>query len=37
MGLLKSVKRRACDVFVDVVALLTRETVLFMVNVNKTF
>jgi len=29
MRLLKSVKRRACDVFVDVAASLTRETVLF--------
>jgi len=37
MGLLKSVKHRACDVFVGVVASLTRETVLFMGNVNKTF
>jgi len=37
MGLLKSVKRRACDVFVDVAASLTRETVLFRGNVNKTF
>jgi len=37
MGLLKSDKRRACDVFVDVAASLTRETVLFRGNVNKTF
>jgi len=29
MHLLKSVKRRPCDVFVDVAASLTRETVLF--------
>jgi len=36
MGLLNSVKRRACDVFVDVAAPLTRETVLFRGNVNKT-
>ena len=37
MGLLKCVKRRACDVFVGVAASLTTETVLFRGNVNKNF